>query len=236
MNLLIAHALFCHYQEPSSTVLAASASASMPNTAAAHAKGDELQSFYTDGTGVGPGLLRRFSAELLPLVLALHGSTAHPGARAACLGALIRIVHYSAPINLEEDLRNLSVCSLAQALLLARDAGAQVRSRLRCASCACCEEVCPLLAVCLSSALTFPFFFTPQAAGLHLAEILLSKLPSVYTPLFVREGVVHSVGSLAEGGAAAQAAPGGSVGAAQAAVGSDASRGAAHPVYTYICT
>ena len=207
-------------QAQATTPAGASAAAS-PGTspsAAARAKGDELQSFYTDSAGPGPGLLRRFSSELLPLVLALHGGTAHPSARLACLGAVTRILHFCPSAQLEEDLRDLPVCTLVQSLLLARDAASQVRAhctqlmnhRMLCSPGTrlgdalfhmtfCSDAQTP----CLKRVFSFDASRSSQAAGLHLAEILLAKLPAVYTPLFVREGVVHSVASLANGGSAA---------------------------------
>ncbi|KAL0023887.1 hypothetical protein WJX79_004926 [Trebouxia sp. C0005] len=107
-----------------------------------------------------PETLQRFTADLLPLLLQVYGSTVLDKVRNQCLATVTKIIHFSEPKALGGELGDLPISSFIAGLLTQKDV-------------------------------------TIVAKALQLAEILMHKLPVIFSKYFVKEGVVHAVEQLA---------------------------------------
>ncbi|KAL4436702.1 hypothetical protein ABPG75_003841 [Micractinium tetrahymenae] len=115
-----------------------------------------------------PGLLQKFSADLLPLMIQVYSSSVTPQVKQRCLTTTAKMLHFNTAVTLAALLEDLPVSSLLAALLSARDS-------------------------------------TVVAFGMQMAEILMEKLPDVFSQYFLKEGVVHAIDQLAAVQPAAEA-------------------------------
>eukprot|EP00741_Cyanophora_paradoxa_P011200 tig00020554_g10820.t1 len=123
-----------------------------------------------------PQLLVNYAECLFSTLVSVFNSSANSAVRQKCLTAIARVVFFLEPRPLESLLRNVPISSFVAGLIASSESAGEESGG--------------------GGAGSGGAGFGAAVAGLHLAEVLMAKLPDVFRFHLRREGVVHEIDRL----------------------------------------